>query len=246
MKQELKLFSINRGLSTNVNNQTDKVCTPELCLSNFSNGIETNIFLDTNIISAIRKFSFKEESLDSRIHAIINQLIEIFNKLPHVYISPGLAFYECSDDLRDKNIRAFNEFIHNHVPKSKDAYNHLSYRAPTKQEDFYLLQTWASLFAIQYINKNYSNLPPFSKFEKFLELIQTHLVFIDALICEIAKYAFADSNKLSETHKKNHKKFRENRRHKEAIPKCCIRHNVNKNGNDAPQKRSTRNLCWKD
>jgi hypothetical protein len=54
----------------------------------------------------------------------------------------------------------------------------------------------------EYVRNKYSRLSPLEKFKKFLDLVQEHFSFIDGLICEIVKYSFADTNKLSETHKK--------------------------------------------
>lgn len=202
METKLQLFRMNHDLSNDSFKTINNVCTPELCIQNFKNGIETTIFLDTNIISNIRKFTFKEPSLDSRVCFIIEQIIEIFSKLLNVYISPGLAFYESCDALKEKNIMAFNIFLEQYLPKYVDAYNSLDYQPLQKQESFYLLHDWASIFLIQYVRNKYSHLSPLEKFKKFLDLVQEHLSFIDGLICEIAKYSFADTNKLSETHKK--------------------------------------------
>lgn len=207
MKTNLKLFRINRGLSNNSFEEINNVLSEELCLQNFNNGIETTVYLDTNIISAIRKFTFKETSLDSRICNIIEQVIGVFNKFPHIYISPGLALEETCDILRDKNITAFNIFLEQYLPRFTNAYNYLDYESISKPERFYLFNTWASIFAIQYVKKKYSYLTPFEKFKEFLSLLQDNLEFIDGLTCEIAKYAFIDLNELSENHKKIVKNF---------------------------------------
>jgi len=78
--EKLQLFRMNRGVLGGSSETIDNLCTPELCAYNFMNGIETTLFLDTNIISNIRKFTFKEQSLDSRVCNIIEQIIEIFNR----------------------------------------------------------------------------------------------------------------------------------------------------------------------
>ena len=128
---------MNRGIPIDFFEKSNNACTPELCAQNFKNGIETTVVLDTNIISAIRKFTFKEITLDSRICSIVERLIEIFSKLQHVYISPGLALVECSDTLRDKNIMAFNLFLEQYLPRFTDAYNHLDYKTSSEKEKYY-------------------------------------------------------------------------------------------------------------
>lgn len=207
MNTELKLFRLNRGLPNEFFEMVNNILASELCSQNLKNGIETTIFLDTNILSNIRKFTFKEQSLDSRVHNIIERVIEIFSKLSNVYISPGFGIYESCDLLKEKNIMAFNIFLEQYLPKYGEAYNAQNNQSLQEDETFYLLNTCASIFAVHYVRKKYSHLLAIERFKKFLGLLQEHLNFIDALVCEIAKYAFLDSDECSEIHKKIVKNF---------------------------------------
>ncbi|MFQ3307677.1 MAG: hypothetical protein ACI8ZF_000940 [Candidatus Midichloriaceae bacterium] len=203
MAVKLELFSLNRGLGEDAFTKNSHIQEPIL-----KNNIETNVFLDTNIISNIRKFTLKEPSLNAHVYTIVEQVIEIFKKVPNIYISPGLALYECCDDLRNKNITAFNIFLENYLPRCNDAYNSTDANIAMKKEgEYYLLNTWASIFAIQYITKHYSDLKPEDKFNKFMDLINEHLCVIDGIICALAQYAFACRDGLTENHKKIVKNF---------------------------------------
>ena len=89
--------------------------------------------------------------------------------------------------------------IEKYLPKYHDAYNVLEYESTRipKQGMYYLLNAQASLYSIHYVKTMYTSLSEVSQFKKFLDIIHLNLGFIDSVICEIAKYAFAEPNYLN-------------------------------------------------
>lgn len=201
MSAPLHLFRLNRGISTRAFEE-DFVLTPDLCIQNCMNGIETTLHLDTNIISAIRIFTFNEKQINETICKRIEQFIELYYRFKVIFISPGMAFYETREDYKEKNITAFNIFCHNHLRGISDAYNATEYKALDKREMFYLFNTWASFYAMRHVRDKYKDLKAIEKFEIYTDILQEHLDIIDGMLLSIAGYAFVESNKLSQSHKK--------------------------------------------
>ena len=201
MTRKVALFRINSMENTSQ-------LTPEICYINADQGIETTVHLDLNIISAIRKFTFYENSLNPDICNLVNSIISIFSQLDRVYISPGFAFHETSSTYTKRNIQAFNYFLKEYLPKYHDAYNAVEYQPNTSKEDkFYLFNAHASIYAIHYIRKKYNAKSPFYQFKKYLSMIDQNLKYLDPVVCMVAIYAFAESDCINQNIKHVIKNF---------------------------------------
>ncbi|MCA0370733.1 MAG: hypothetical protein LCH26_06490 [Proteobacteria bacterium] len=201
MSNQICLFRLNRGANFNIQDERN-LCTKELCVSNSKNGIETTIFLDTNIVSAIRKFMLAEPTLNDRIHLIIREIIDILGGLTNVYLSPGFAFDETGTARKDANIKAFDKFCEIYLPGFADAYNSTPYQPLDENQRYYLINACASIMALLYIQEKYRKSEPLDKFIKYIYLLHSNLHYIDSLICQIGQYVFLDDEKNYHNYKK--------------------------------------------
>ena len=116
-----------------------------------------------------------------------------------ISVSPGFALFESSQEYTQKNLDAFNYFLEKHLPKYHDAYNSLEYTPPHNSKgNYYLLNAQASIYSIYHVKTKYKHLSEFCQFQKFLDIIHLNLGVIDSVVCEIAKYAFAEPNFLNQ------------------------------------------------
>ncbi|MBA4118494.1 MAG: hypothetical protein C0514_06345 [Candidatus Puniceispirillum sp.] len=208
MGSQICLFRLNRGTSFDLFDPQNS-CTREICMQNQRNGVETNIYLDNNIISAIRKFvkpTEENKEVDEETKNTVKQIIETLKHLTHIFISPGLAFEEACPNLKKANIEAFETFCKEHIFFG-DAYNAIPYTPQEKKQKRYLINMWASIMCMRYVRKKNPHGNSFEKFKTYLELLCANLPFMDAICIHVAMCAFMNPHGLSENYSKIVKNF---------------------------------------
>lgn len=136
-----------------------KLLTQGYIDQNSNKEIETNIFLDLNILSKIRKIIMGKESYQD---SFLPELVTLLGDLRGCYLSPGLALYEAYGKYKKQNYKAFETFLRAALPKYYDAYNSLKFNLGSNYNKIFseldkdskdmLKLNYASILCIHYIN----------------------------------------------------------------------------------------------
>ena len=179
-----------------INTSEDNVILDrQRCIQNTLKSLETNIYLDLNIVSKMRKVMEQEEKYED---TFLVEFVDKVSQLPGVFISPSLAFDESDKKYEKRNCNAFEQFLSKYIPQFHDAYNWRPYKLHNRSSKFENLTlpektgfspTYSSILLMHYINldKESSNL---DKFILFLDLIVQEMDVIDGLPLVVGQYFF--------------------------------------------------------
>ena len=175
------------------------------CIRNIANSIETSLFLDLNILSQIRKVIEEEVKYEDTF------LVEFVDKVKNlsglnIFISPGFAFLEVSNEYELRNYNAFEKFINKYLNEFRDSYDSLPYQIHNNQPDYNNLLpktkeslsfTYASILLLHYLDLD-KKLSGIEKFKKFMNILHDELDFVDGLVLMIGQYFFCARLYLNE------------------------------------------------
>ncbi|WP_157137978.1 hypothetical protein [Herbaspirillum lusitanum] len=174
---------------------------PEEVVRDISQGIETSLTLDLNILSFLRS------ALNSSTEAAANEglLAEIQNvfNTPFLFLSPGMALGEADESYLDSLHSSFEQFLEQFCPGYRDAPNATrDYRSnigarrygalPKIEQQFFSISYLALLKVHDIILANRSSSPE-AKFDRFLEYMDGVANFVPALEAEKAKFCFSSN-----------------------------------------------------
>ncbi|MFY9590266.1 hypothetical protein [Rickettsia endosymbiont of Halotydeus destructor] len=211
MKSNKQLF-LFRVISSPKLISSEQTLTKEKCITNAFRKIETNIYIDLNILSDIRKFISvrnKFEINDPKNISIennydnqnIKNVVTLLQGLKEIFLVPGFALSEANEKYKKINYKAFEIFLKDYLPEFRNAYNALPYetilsQSYKKQEYEFLLPIYASILCIHYINKVYVHSTQFNKFKFLIDNMSYNIGLIDGVVAEIAKYSFFNERPL--------------------------------------------------
>lgn len=143
--------------------------------ANHQRGLETDIFLDLNIISKMRKVMKGEEVYEN---TFLPKIVEIFSNLKGFYLSPGYALQESDKKYREDNYRTLEVFLFNFLPNCQNAYN----SQEIKLDSTYIEQYFAK-FDQEY--NNHTKL----YYASLLTIYHLNLIFEDVTVPAISNYS---------------------------------------------------------
>lgn len=183
--------------------------TPSLVNANLSNGIETSVVLDLNILNLMRDVIAKGISLEE---ANLVELVSFFNSTP-VFITPGIAFGESDKkhvlDLSEHYERFISEYCPGYIDTPNCTHDHAlrnrsrNYTELDEDEARTLLIMYVAMLAIQVISKENEKDTPEQKFATYLNFMAHEADMLSAIEAEVAIFWFFDRTKVKDEAFKN-------------------------------------------
>lgn len=181
-----------------------KKLDPVLVASNKSQGIETTITLDTNILISMEKVVDNGNKWSSVKRQGLHNLVKLLQKCPpmSVCLSPGLAFNEMPPELASQSQIKYEQFCSVHLPGFVDTPNCSNSKYEGKKDNYGysdLSPEAKSVIAIPFACILYLNLidnkfkgKAIEKFKLFLDKLESKVDVLSTAEIEIAKYCFAE------------------------------------------------------
>jgi len=187
-------------------------------ISNTRKGIETQIYLDLNILSKIHESISKSNPADPSVVAIV-QFLHSFSG--GVYLAPGIALEEVAPHFALPIYRSFEKFCSMYSLNFSDAYNAIPLM-PNKRDilRFFdlssgqqniLATSYASLLYVHYIHTFFPRFSNQEKFKLYGDHIASSINRFDALGYAIAMLYFTDASNAIAKIKRNFIKQPENK-----------------------------------
>lgn len=177
---------------------------PDLIARNKSEGIETTITLDTNILVSMEKVVNNGNKWASIKNQGLHNLIKLLQRCPpnSVCISPGLALQEMPPELAQQSIKKYELFFSEHLPGFINTKNCIYPEYNGKKESYgyddlspeakvVLAIPFACILYLNLIDNKYKG-KPIDKFKSFLNKLESKVDILSAAEIEIAKYCFAE------------------------------------------------------
>ncbi|WP_444932566.1 hypothetical protein [Microbulbifer sp. JTAC008] len=177
---------------------------PVLIARNKTDGIETTITLDTNILISMEKVVNNGNKWASVKKQGLHNLIKLLQRCPpqSVCISPGLALNEMPPGLAQQSREKYEVFCAEHLPGFIDTPNCIYSKYKGKKEGYgyddlsteskaVLAISFSCLLYLNLIDNKFKG-KPIDKFKKFLDKLENKVDVLSSAEIEIAKYCFAE------------------------------------------------------
>lgn len=177
---------------------------PVLIARNKSEGIETTITLDTNILISMEKVVNNGNKWASVKKQGLHNLVKLLQRCPpnSVCISPGLALNEMPPELAQQSKEKYELFCAEYLPGFIDTPNCVYSEYKGKKENYgyddlspeakaVLAIPFACILYLNLIDNKYKG-KPIDKFKSFLDKLESKVDILSAAEIEIAKYCFAE------------------------------------------------------
>ena len=177
---------------------------PVLIAKNKSEGVETTITLDTNILISMEKVVNNGNKWASVKKQGLHNLVKLLQRCPprSVCISPGLAFNEIPPKLAQQSREKYELFCSEHLPGFVDSPNCIYSEYKGKKENYGyddLSDESKAVLAVPFTCILYLNLienkfkgKPIEKYQKFSDKLEYKVDILSVIEIEIAKYCFAE------------------------------------------------------
>ncbi|AIF81922.1 hypothetical protein I862_06840 [endosymbiont of Acanthamoeba sp. UWC8] len=174
------------------------ILSSKRCRENHYKNIETTILVDLNILAEMSRVIENKVAYHTSYLAL---LVKSLNELEYIFLSSGLALMEANEEYKIKMHKNFNLFLTKYLPRFYDAHNTVDDVAELKnsqnftnlnsQEKFHYVIPYLSLLKINFINKQFKELPSFARFKKYITYMAFEANNISALETEIANSLFS-------------------------------------------------------
>ncbi|MDH2524947.1 hypothetical protein QDR63_01370 [Acinetobacter baumannii] len=186
-------------------------------------GIETTLFLDSNILIRMENIVDNGNSLELIKYHGLYDLIAIIRECPpeSICLAPGVAFAEMPPQMANISKRKYEQFLTKHLPYfidapgsiNRDYHNYFEiygFEHLPRERQAILVVNYLSLIYLNIIYNNYSKLKPIEKFKLFIDVLEDKIDVLSSTIIEIARYCFAIPPAQSKNIIKTCKKVRMN------------------------------------
>lgn len=176
----------------------------KLVETNKIKGLETTLFLDSNILIRMEYVVKNGNTIDLVRYHGLYELISIIRECPpeSIFLSPGVALAEMPPQMAVISKEKYEKFLEKHLPNFIDApgsinreynnfYEKYGFDQLPRGRQVILVVNYLSIIYLNIINNKYKKIKPIEKFIIFINTLEEKIDVLSSTIIEIARYCFA-------------------------------------------------------